>query len=156
MDRVSLPGRHGAGTAAAADPDTWGLAERIGGLPGVMASCTSLPDGSTATDHFIDDVYVLRSVRSGPQLFCHIDRDGLMLPELATVDKAEIVNKGWASRVDDWITVFLPRDSVEMEISWRIVLLAYRYLTTRPAGTDAPLKKSPILPKCASAAKYWM
>jgi hypothetical protein len=135
---------------------TWGLAERIAALPGLTAQYTSLADGTTASDHFVDSAYVLRSPCIQPQLLCHIDFEGILVPKLGPLDIAEVVHKGWASNTDIPLTIFLPRDSIEMEITWRIILLAYRHMTSKSNDSHGQERRSPTLPKYASAAKYWM
>jgi hypothetical protein len=142
--------------AIAAGKDNWGLSDRIRVLPGVSTVHTVLDDGATATDHFIDPAYVLRTVCIGPQLLCHIDMEGILVPQLDAVDKAEVAFKGWASRAEDQSIIYLPRDSIEMEIVWKIILRAYQFLASRPPKFRAPRGSSLDLPKCVSTANYWM
>ena len=143
-------------TAVAAGLDNWGLSRRISSLPGVSAKCTVLDDGAVVTDHIIDPAYVLRSSYCAPRLLCHIDCEGISLPQLDPGDDAEVLLKGWASGAEDGITMFLPRDSIEMEIAWRIILRAYQYQASRPPRIRGVRKAAPELPKCAATAKYWM
>lgn len=154
--RVPLIEPPESANAIAAGTDNWGLSERICALPGLTATRTILDDGATATDHFIDAAYILRYPYSGPRLLCHIDLDGISVPELDPVDKEEIASKGWASCVEDEITLYLPRDSIEMEIAWRIILRAYQFLASRPPEFRTRRKSATDLPKCVSTAKYWM
>ena len=142
--------------AVAAGRDNWGLSERISALPGVITNRTVLDDGATATDHIVDSAYVLRNPCDFPQLLCHIDLEGISIPQLDPVDKLEVTYKGWASRADEETTLYLPRDSIEMEIAWRIILRAYQYLASRPPDMRIRRKSSSDLPKCVSTAKYWM
>lgn len=154
--RVSPGDSRETATGVAGGDDNWGLAKRIGALPGVTTTNTVLDDGTTATDHFIEAAYVLRSLYSSPTLLCHIDPDGILLPQLDPTDKPEIALKGWACRADDETVLHLPRDSIEMEIAWRVILRAYQYLASRPPHSRARRKTSPELPQCVSTAKYWM
>jgi hypothetical protein len=82
--------------------------------------------------------------------------EGISVPQLDPVDKAEIAYKGWASRAEDEITLYLPRDSIEMEIAWRIILRSYQFLASKPPQFRTRKEPLPDLPKCASTAKYWM
>jgi hypothetical protein len=143
-------------SAIAAGNDNWGLSERISALPGIRTIRTVLDDGVIAMDHFIDADYVLRSRYCGPHLLCHIDLEGISLAQLDPVDKEEVVFKGWASHAGDEIVLHLPRDSIEMEVAWRIILRAYQYLASRPRESRFRQKTAPDLPKFASTAKYWM
>lgn len=156
VHRVPLIEPQESAATIAAGLDNWGLAGRIGALPGIAAIRSVLDDGATATDYFVDEAYVLRNACSGPQHFCRIDMGGISLPQLDPVDKTEIVVKGWAVRADDMTVVYLPRDSIEMEIAWQILLQAYQYLATRRPESGKRRKVMPELPKCASTAKYWM
>lgn len=156
VHRVLLRGSPESPVAIAAGKDNWGLSECIGALPGVMTTQTMLDDGATVTDHLVDPAYVLRSPCRDPQLLCHIDIEGILLPQLDPLDKAEVVLKGWASRAGDEITLYLPRDFIEMEIAWRIILQTYQFLASQPSKSRARRKAVPELPKFASTAKYWM
>ena len=156
VHRVPLIEPPESADAVAAGKDNWGLSERISALPGVTSTSTILDDGAAATDHFLDAAYILRYTYSGPRLLCHVDLEGISVPELDPVDKAEIVYKGWASRAEDEITLYLPRDSIEMEIAWRIILRAYQFLASRPPEYRARREPSRDLPICASTAKYWI
>lgn len=140
----------------AAGADNWGLARRIRALPGMGAHRTVLDDGATATDYFIGEAYVAKWPATGPQLFCHIDLEGISIPHLDPADRAEVVHKGWSSRADSDVVMYLPRDAIEMEIAWRIVLRAYQFLASRPAAPRKRRKLASELPKYASTAKYWM
>jgi hypothetical protein len=154
-DRVALiePGNHDA--AASPRPNTWGLAERVAALPGIRPEHTILADSTLATDHFIEDSCVLQHSWRKPQLLCHIDCQGILLAEISPVDKEEVLQKGWSSSAGEALILFLPRDSIEMEIVWRIVLLAYHFLTSRPATVRTKTKSRPIMPSVSSMAKYW-
>lgn len=156
VNRVPLVEPRESAESVSSGQDAWGLAGRIAALPGITSSCTILPDGTTATDFFIDPLYVLRNDCSNRQLMCHIDIDGILLPHIGPVDRAEVILKGWSSRDEDALTMFLPRDSIEMEIAWRIVLLVYQYLSSRPVAANGKRKQSVILPSYTSTAKYWM
>lgn len=141
--------------AAAPRPNTWGLTERIAALPGIRPEHTLLADDSLATDHFIEDSYVLRRSSTSPQLLCHVDCDGIMLPEISALDKEEVLQKGWSSYTDGPVILFLPRDNIEMEIAWRIVLLSYHFLTSRPARSRFEKNNRSTMPKFSPTAKYW-
>lgn len=155
-NRVPLVGPQESAASVSSGQDAWGLAGRIAALPGITNSCTTLPDGTTATDFFIDPMYVLRSTCSNRQLMCHIDVDGILLPHIGPVDRAEVILKGWALRDDEALTLFLPRDSIEMEIAWQVVLLVYKYLSSKPITAHGKRKRSVIFPSYTSTAKYWM
>ncbi len=156
VHRVPLIEPQESAATIAAGLDNWGLTGRIGALPGIAAIRSVLDDGATATDYFVDEAYVMRHPCNGPQHFCRVDMDGISLPQLDPGDRSEIVLKGWAARADDMTVVYLPRDSIEMEIAWQILLQAYQYLATRQPLSDRRRKVMSDLPKCASTAKYWM
>lgn len=156
VNRAPLVEPQESAESVSSGQDTWGLAERIGALPGITNTCTVLADGTAASDYFIDPLYVLRRTCSKPQLMCHIDVDGILCPDIGPVDRAEVILKGWASRSDDSLTLFLPRDSIEMEIAWRIVLLVYQHMSSRTIDSRSKRKRPPTLPSFTSTAKYWM
>lgn len=138
----------------ASRPNTFGLTERIEALPGIKVEHALLPDNTLTTDHFIEGAYILRDARTAPHLLCHIDNDGILIPDMSPLDTEQVMRKGWASCVDEAVVLFLPRDDIEMEVSWRIVLLAYQFLTSPQSG--ARRKGQARLPHCSSWAKYWL
>lgn len=156
IDRTPLeePGNNGSGDAGVRK--TWDLTERIEALPGVWSNRTSLPDGTVATDFFIESSVLLRQHRSKQNLMCHIDGDGIFLPRVSTSDTEEILMKGWGIRAGKSIRVFLPRDRIEKEIAWRVILLAYRFETSQRTRSEAGTKIHPMTPGFASSAKYWV
>lgn len=154
-DRAALVEPCNYDAAASPPPNTWGLTERIAALPGIRPEHKILADNTLATDHFIEDSYLLRHSWRKPQLLCHIDSQGILLADISPVDKEEVLQKGWSSSTEDALILFLPRDSIEMEIAWRIVLLAYHFLTSRPATVRTKTKSRPIMPSVSSMAKYW-
>jgi hypothetical protein len=155
-DRIPVTDPGSYDVALSSRPNTWGLAERLKNLPGISQNYTLLADNTSAEDYFIESSYVLRCSCSKPQLFCHIDHDGILLPGISPLDKEQVLQKEWATRADDSVNVFLPRDSIEMEIAWRIVLLAYQFWTSAQARSCAGQTDQPILPTFSSTAKYWM
>jgi hypothetical protein len=113
------------------------LIGRLDALPGVQQQIALLPDGMLATDHFLEHYFVRRFPCVSRQLLCHIDTNGILLPHLSAADAKELVYKGWGFCEDSANTVLLPRDWIEVEIVWRVVLLAYRYLTSSSAVSRA-------------------
>lgn len=156
VDRVPAARKKEGPSSTSPEQATADLAERIGALPGIDSKCLILADRITATDYFILPGYVMRGTFSDPQLMCHMDSDGILLPQIDQPDRGEIVHKGWASRADDALTLFLPRDSTEMEIAWRIVLSVYHFLTSKPHRPRGKRNIATILPSYSSTAKYWM
>lgn len=134
-DRVS----EGGGSEESLSPQRFSdcLIGRLDALPGVQQENALLADGSLATDHFIEHYFVRCFPCVSRQLFCHIDINGILLPHLPAEDAKELAHKGWGSCEDSANTVLLPRDWIEVEIVWRVVLLAYRYLTSSSAVSRA-------------------
>lgn len=156
VERVPPARKREVPSSTSPEQATADLAERIGALPGIDSRYLILADGITATDYFILPAYVLRHAVSDPQLMCHMDSDGILLPQIDQPDRAEVVHKGWASRTDDSLTLFLPRDYAELEIAWRIVLSVYHFLTSNPRQPKGKRNIATILPSYSSTAKYWM
>lgn len=155
-DHVALIDASVCSSAAASESDYWGLTDRIDALPGISPRHTLLANDTLTTDHFIDPAYILGRSCSRPKLLCHMDCDGILLPEMSMPDREEVLRKGWASCASDAVSLFPPRDSIEMEIAWRIILLAYHYLTSMPDGSPTREKTTPVWPVCSSTAKYWV
>jgi hypothetical protein len=135
--------------------NTFGLAGRIEALPGIRPEHTLLSDGSLATSYFLDWPYLSRGALGDARLLCYIDCGGIMLPELEASDKEEVMRKGWACCPEAPVMLFLPRNEIEMETLWRIVLLGYRLLTSRPEAQRHSTNNDTYWPKCSSAARYW-
>ncbi|MDX1404585.1 MAG: hypothetical protein R3192_08605 [Woeseiaceae bacterium] len=140
----------------AAGRDHWGLSLRISALPGIVTSVSMLEDGSCATDHFIQPAYVLRRLATGKLLLCRIDCQGVTLPQLDPADSSQVLAKGWAACSDDSMTLYLPRDSIEMDIAWRIILRAYQHLASRPPTSRRRHVAATTLPQFAPTTRYWM
>ncbi len=103
---------------------------RLESLPGVKQRHVLLSNGTLATDYYVNQAFVRRFQCTTSQLLCHIDADGIVLLHLSASDLEEIVDKGWGFCVDGANSVFPPRDWFDVEIVWRIILLAYRHLTS--------------------------
>jgi hypothetical protein len=136
-DRVSE--HEGGGCEEVPSPQRFSdcLIGRLDALQGVQQKIALLPDGTLATDHFIEHYFVRRFPCVSQQLLCHIDINGILLPHLSAADAKEVVDKGWGFCEDSANIVLLPRDWIEVEIVWRVVLLAYRYLTSSSAVSRA-------------------
>jgi hypothetical protein len=132
--------------------DTTKIVERIISLPGVRAEQPPLAGNSLAINFFIEPPH---REAAGSNLLCHLGGDGLLLPVVAPDIKNEILGKGWASGAHDGVVLFLPRDDAESEVTWQIVLLTYRYLTTPRRAADDVAKRKPELPAFSSTARYW-
>lgn len=124
-------------------PNTWGLIERISTLPGVRAEHSLDAGNAPITDCLIEPDYVPGLAATSPQLLCRIECKGILLPNMSPLDREKVAQKRWALSPDDTL-LYLPRDSIEMEIEWRIVLYAYQFMTALPARAHSIRKKWPV------------
>jgi hypothetical protein len=152
---VATDARNGS-VESTLQPNTFGLAGRIEALPGIRPAHTLLADGSLATSYFLDWPYLFRCTLGDAQLLCHVDCSGIMLPKLEAPDKEEVMRKGWVCCPEAPVMLFLPRNDIEMETLWQIVLLGYRFLTSRQAAQRRATSNETHWPKCSSTAKYWL
>jgi hypothetical protein len=137
-------------------PRCWGLYRRIEALPGIELRQTRGANDMLASDYYIDGSYVLRSIAADAQLLCRIDADGILLPMISPHAREEVLRKGWATGSDDAVIMYLPRDSIEMEIAWRIVLIAYQFRTLAPPRPRSSTSTQTAAPHGSSTSQYWM
>lgn len=124
---------------------------RIDALPGVHSVVTGVSGQATMRDYYLDRDHVGGGASAFPYPFCRIDEQAIVLLNLAPPDKDEVLRKGWGTADGETLCVFLPRDTIETEVAWRVILLSYRFQTTRAAAT---VRRA--LPQVASTTRYWV
>jgi hypothetical protein len=149
-DRVPLvaPGTEAAPAVMVAEIQ--GLMLRLGALPGVHAELVTSADGETVMDFYIDADYLIGTIRDDPCLLCGIGSQGIDKLKLLPEDANEVVRKQWGTATDETLRIYLPRDAIEMEMIWRIILLAYQFRTLR-----SPRTVNRVLPQVATATRSW-
>lgn len=139
------------GSPGRLEPNICGLVERIQALPGVYSEAMTISHSDTATACYIDGEYVVRTLREDPYLLCKIDGHGIEQVKLAQSDADEVIRKGWGMPFGESLCIYPPRDVIEMEIAWRVILLAYQFPTLR-----SPKSVHRVFPQVATATRSWL
>jgi hypothetical protein len=109
------------------------LAHRIAELPGIE----TVESGGDTLPCCVD-VHLHRQSRSAhelsaPLLLCSIGNDGVVIRGLSNWDKHRVLCGGWGRLERDYVTIFLPRDEMELEVCWSILQRAYHSLLATSA-----------------------
>lgn len=137
-------------------PDTWGLVERIDGLPGVRPKSVGESPNGRVREFYVESDYSQNLRCQSPCLLCRVSDEGIFIQHMNSSDRTEVLEQQWGEYVAGAIRVFLPRDDIELDLVWRIVLLAYRYVTSTPDENRTHGDLMPILPSCSSTTRYWI
>lgn len=138
FSRVHLPRRTDAPVASVdlGETDTHpalvqALADRIGSLPGISCYPVAADSVSTALHFYIDSAFTCEMSADAPVLFADLDPAGRVSLTVSPQHETEITRSGWAEAQECRVSTFPPRDTADLNIIWRITLMAYFDLVRR-------------------------
>lgn len=110
------------------------LSERLNALPGVWRTPRG-PGPEEAQTFFIDSDYTLGHPEFYPYVLCHYANSHIAFGPLRKQDMDDVLHAEWGWLGENGLTLHAPRTVAEVDLIWRIFLLAYRHATAASAAT---------------------
>jgi hypothetical protein len=138
ISRVHLPSRKPAlvVTGASGETDTppaliQAMAARISSLPGMSSCSVGTDNAEPLRSYYLDSAFVRDQNADAPCFFASLDSAGRVSLIASIRNQAEILRSGWGALNNDQIVIVPPRDSIDLGIIWRIIMMAYFDLATQ-------------------------
>jgi hypothetical protein len=111
------------------------LADRIADLPGI-----DVVEESRDTLPWRVKVYLRAPSTSDRRQhqalpFCTISRDSIAIHGLSEWGRHQVLRGGWGKLRQDYVSMFLPRNTEELEVCWDVLQCAFSNLSTALAKT---------------------
>lgn len=110
------------------------LADRIADLPAIETVERDPNGGSRSVDVFVRPASAAARKQHLPVLLCEIGSAGIVVHGLSNPDRHQVLSRGWGRLSRDGVLLFLPRDELELETAWRILLRAHESLSDSSAA----------------------
>jgi len=107
------------------------LANRIGSLPGVECRVVTAGDAEGLRHYYLDKAFTLDPATDDAVFFAALDSEGRVSLSISREETEEITRTGWGELKGGRIRTSQPRDTGDLTVLWRIILMAYFDIAAR-------------------------